>query len=96
LEARELVENLEKGWFYASTGAVLQDVLITPQRIEIQIGPHDDFKYRTEFIGAHGRVLHVSENNPAVFELRTRESYVRAKVTDSSGRAAWVQPVFTK
>lgn len=96
LEARALVENLEAGLFYATTGVLLQDIAIAPRSITIHIQPERDFKYRTEFIGAHGSVLHVSENNPAVFDLRARESYVRAKVTDSAGRVAWVQPVFVK
>lgn len=96
LEARAIVESLEAGWFYATTGVVLQDVLIESRSITIHIQPEADFKYRTEFLGAHGGVLHVSENNPAVFELRARESYVRAKVIDSAGRVAWVQPVFVK
>lgn len=96
LEAKTLVASLEAGQFYASTGIVLQDILIAPRSITIQIQPERDFKYRTEFIGAHGEVLHVSANNPAVFELRARESYVRAKVIDSAARVAWVQPVFVK
>ncbi len=96
LEAKAIVESLEAGLFYASTGVVLQELLVTSQRITVQILPAGDFKYRTDFIGAHGAILHSSGNNPAIFELRAREKYVRAKVTDSAGRAAWVQPVFVK
>jgi len=96
LEARAIVESLEAGFFYASTGVVLQEVAVAPRSLAIHIQQQGDFKYRTEFIGAHGRVLHVSENNPAEFELRAHESCIRAKVTDSSGRVAWVQPVFMK
>ncbi len=96
LEARAMVESLEAGLFYASTGVVLQDIIITPRSISIHIQPEGDFKYRAEFLGTHGTVLHVSESNPAVFELRSQENYVRAKVYDSAGRVAWVQPVFVK
>ncbi|NUO81932.1 CehA/McbA family metallohydrolase [candidate division KSB1 bacterium] len=96
LAPREIVENLEAGFFYASTGVVLHEIQIESQKITIHIQPQGDFKYRTEFIGAHGRILLATEDNPAVFELHNRESYVRAKVSDSSGRAAWVQPVFTR
>lgn len=96
LEPHAIVENLEAGLFYASTGVVLNDILIEPQRLSIHIQTEGDFKYHTEFIGTHGSVLQRSDNNPAVFELHARENYVRAKVTDSAGRAAWVQPVFTK
>lgn len=96
LKSRAIVESLEAGLFYASTGVVLQDLVITSRSIMLHIQPEGDFKYRTEFIGAHGSVLHVSTSNPAVFELRSQENYVRAKVYDSAGRVAWVQPVFVK
>lgn len=92
----EIVQNLEAGLFYASTGVELDDIQIEPRKMTIQIRQEGDFKYRTEFIGNEGRVLFRTENNPAVFELFSDEQYVRAKVTDSAGYAAWVQPVFTR
>lgn len=92
----EIVQNLEAGLFYASTGVELDDIQIEPRKITIQIRQEGDFKYRTEFIGNEGRVLFRTENNPAVFELFSDEPYVRAKIMDSAGYAAWVQPVFTR
>ena len=41
-----------------------------------------------------GRELAVSVDNPAVYNLKGREGYVRARVTNSRGEVAWVQPVF--
>ncbi len=96
LDPLEIVQNLEKGLFYASTGVVLEDVIVTPQRMEIRIHPQWDFKYRTQFIGDGGKVLFESQENPAVFELNQRTSYVRAKVMSSGGFVAWVQPAFTR
>lgn len=96
LEAREIVENLEKGWFYASTGVELDDIKITSTRIEIHIAKHGDFKFRTEFVGASGKILLNSETNPAVYQLSGDEQYVRAKVYNSGGYVAWVQPVFAR
>ena len=46
LEAREIVEGLEKGLFYASTGVELDDVKITSTQIEIHIAKQGDFKFR--------------------------------------------------
>jgi hypothetical protein len=94
LDADEILRNLEAGYFYASTGVELQEVEVSPKRIEITIRQKSNFGYRTEFIGAGGRVLHRTEENPAVFELKDQEKYVRARVSDSGGFVAWVQPVF--
>jgi hypothetical protein len=96
LDALALMEALEEGHFYASTGVELEDVIVTRDRLEVRIGSDRDFRYETTFIGTGGRVLGVSLDNPAVYELTGAEAYVRAKVVDSGGRVAWVQPVFTE
>ncbi len=96
LDAREIVESLEKGLFYASTGVELDDIKITSTQIEIHIAKHGDFKFRTEFVGAGGKILLNSETNPAVYQLVGNEQYVRAKIYNSGGDVAWVQPVFTR
>jgi hypothetical protein len=94
LDAGEILRNLEAGQFYASTGVELADVVVTPTTLRVHIRQRGDFRYRTEFIGSGGRVLARSDANPAVFTLTGREAYVRARVLDSAGGAAWVQPVF--
>ncbi len=94
LDAAEIMQQLEAGQFYASTGVDLADVVTHEDRLEIHIAPRGNFRYTTTFIGSGGRILSVSLENPAVYTLQGRERYVRAKVTDSRGNAAWVQPVF--
>lgn len=96
LNAEELLRRLEAGDFYASTGVVLDDVRIEPQSISITMHQLSDEEFRTEFIGREGKVLHVAETNPVRYSLRGNELYVRAKVTDSNGRVAWIQPVFVQ
>ena len=88
------MKQLEAGQFYASTGVDLADVVTQEDRLEIHIAPREGFRYTTTFIGSGGRALSVSLENPAVYTLQGRERYVRAKITDSRGDAAWVQPVF--
>ena len=46
--------------------------------------------------GTLGGILGTSQEVTAVYELRGPESYVRAKVVDSGGAVAWVQPVFVE
>ena len=94
LEPAALMEALEAGRFYASTGVTLADVRVSPERMEVHIEPAGDFRYTTVFIGAGGRELARSGDNPAVYELRDAVGYVRARVTDSGGLHAWTQPVF--
>ena len=94
LDAGSILESMEAGRFYASTGVILDDIIVTPQRMEIRIRVHDSHKYRTEFIGSGGEVLHSTGNTVAVYDLKGTESYVRARVRDSSGAIAWVQPAF--
>jgi len=94
LDALALMTSLEAGRFYASTGPVLDDVVVTPSSLEIRIGERGSFKHTTTFIGEGGRVLATTPDNPAVYRLTEDVGYVRARVTDSMGYDAWTQPVF--
>ncbi len=89
-----ILGSMERGLFYASTGVVLEDVIVTSDRIEVWIEIEGDFKYTTTFFGDGGRELLSVGGSPAVYELDGTVSYVRARVDDSSGARAWVQPVF--
>jgi len=90
----EIMTGLEAGQFYASTGVVLDDITVAPDRLEILIRKKGDSKYTTEFIGSEGAVLLRTAANPAVYTLSSPTTYVRARVTDSGGAMAWAQPVF--
>ena len=102
LEPGALMDALEAGHFYASTGVALDDIEVEPGRITLRIAPDRDFRYTTTFIGPEGRTLHTTVDNPAVFDLATHgvgpagpgPGYVRAEVRNSRGDVAWVQPVF--
>lgn len=94
LDPVEIMRQLEAGQFYASSGVQLADVVAGGNRLEIHIAPRGNFRYTTTFLGSGGRVLSVSSLNPAVYTLQGGEGYVRAKVSNSRGEAAWVQPFF--
>jgi hypothetical protein len=94
LSSEALMEGLEAGLFYASTGVELEEVLVQGDRMEIQIRAKADFKYTTTFLGSGGKTLAVRDGPEAVFILTEPEPYVRAKVVDSGGSVAWVQPAF--
>lgn len=93
LSSRALVDAMERGDFYASTGVELEDYAADSKQISIKVRPRGDTKYRILFIGQEGRVLAEVTESPAVYNIRGDESYVRAKVIDSNGHFAWTQPV---
>jgi hypothetical protein len=93
-EAGAIMDALEEGRFYASTGVVLEEVRVSEDRLEIRIQPRGQFRFTTTFIGSGGRVLGTVYGTEAVFELNAPETYVRARVEDSGGAVAWVQPVW--
>lgn len=93
LEARAIVEALDRGDFYASTGVELTDYQATPQQIAITVKQRANVKYRVQFIGKGGRLLREVTDLRAVYDIRGDEGYVRAKVIESNARYAWTQPV---
>jgi hypothetical protein len=93
LESRALLEAMERGEFYASTGVVLSDFQVTPQRMTVTVNKTTFSKYRVQFIGREGKVLKEVTDSPAVYDIRGDEGYVRARVVESNGQMAWCQPV---
>jgi hypothetical protein len=94
LAGRPIVEALDRGDFYASTGVELSDYQVTARAITLTIKPWLDSKYRVQFIGKGGQVLSEVAAKSAEYVFRGDEAYVRAKVFESNGRAAWTQPVW--
>lgn len=88
-----IVRALRRGDFYSSTGVTLRDYQVSADEILIEMLPSADRRYRTEFIGSGGRVLATVDGLTARYRPSGGEGYVRARVTDSSGRRAWTQPV---
>jgi hypothetical protein len=93
LEPRAIVEALERGEFYASTGVELQSIESSPQSLTVAVRAERQSKYRIQFIGRQGRLLSESISSPATYAFKGDEGYVRAKVIESNGKVAWVQPV---
>lgn len=98
LDAGELMRNLERGHFYASSAVTLDSITVSASAISLRIRQESDFKYTTTFIGDGGRVLARVGGLSPRFALEPAGAggltYVRARVDDSGGGKAWVQPVF--
>jgi hypothetical protein len=93
LEAGALMAALERGDFYASTGVVLDEVIATAGSLAVKVRAEGVSKYRVQFIGDGGRVLREVSEPSASYTFTGEEKYVRAKIIESNGRMAWVQPV---
>jgi len=96
LETRALLDALDRGEFYASTGVELAEYRAGAKQVHVGVKATPSSKYRIQFIGRHGRVLRESVEALATYDIRGDEGYVRARVLESNGRMAWCQPVFVQ
>ncbi|MCC6316113.1 MAG: CehA/McbA family metallohydrolase [Gemmatimonadaceae bacterium] len=96
LGAREIVDAIERGDFYASTGVELSDISYAGGRMHVAVKPATSSKYRIRFIGRDGRVLKEVGDSTAEYRVTGNEGYVRAVVLESNGKRAWGQPVFVR
>lgn len=94
LDARAILEAMEAGRFYASNGVELDSIRVSGNALTVAVRQRGDFKYTIDFIGKGGRLLQRTRARNATYRAKGNELYVRARVTDSMGDHAWVQPVF--
>lgn len=97
LSAPLILQAMEQGDFYASTGVELEDYTVDDGNITIKIKdvkPAQLTHYQIQFIGKGGAILSVAVTNPAIYQFKGDEMYVRAKIIDSNGKAAWTQPIW--
>jgi len=96
LETTEILAAIARGDFYASTGVELFDVAATETRLTVTIKGDAISRFRTEFVGAGGKVLAESTATVATYDFRGDDTYVRARIFESNGKRAWTQPVVVK
>ena len=97
LGATEILQAMERGDFYASTGVTLRDYQADNKQMTVTIAEQPaTSKYTVQFIGQWGKVLKEVTTNPATYTFKGDEAYVRAKVIESNGKFAWTQPLFLK
>lgn len=94
LTEADILAAIRRGDFYASNGVELTEIANSPTALTITIKPTTFSRYRTEFIGAGGKVLAETTSNPAVYQFKGGEKYVRARIIESNAKMAWTQPVF--
>lgn len=92
LNANQLVESMERGEFYASTGVVLKEVKYDQRSRKhlIEITPVEGVGFETKFIGTRrstpdtiGEVFETISGTTAEYQFSGDELYVRAVITST-------------
>ncbi len=96
LDLDSIMDGLQSGEFYASTGVTLQELEQGPDGIKLRIAEDSDFRYTTRFVGKDGVTLKDVFGLEAEYQPRGDEGYFRATVTCTNGGSAWTQPVFLR
>ena len=94
LSEAAILQSLDQGLFYASTGVELTDLERSTQGLKLVIKQQGIEEFRTRLIGKGGKVLAEETGLEVAYRLQPGDGYVRAKIEDSNGRYAWTQPVF--
>ena len=71
----------------------LQSIDASSKALTIAVKVDRLSKYRIQFIGRQGGVLSEMTATPATYTFKGDEGYVRAKVIESNGKVASIQPV---
>lgn len=111
LSAPALIEAMEAGNFYASTGVELSDVCFKENKLSIAIKEEKGVNYEISFIGVkknrtQSEVLKKVKGTKAQFQLPQDVLFVRAKIVSDKIKenpyrkgdteVAWIQPVSKK
>jgi hypothetical protein len=92
----DLVQALEGGSFYASTGVALEDVTFDGDTATVRVGAPGVQEIRFICDGRWGRRVE-TEGEPlreASHTLRGRERYLRIEAVSRTGERAWTNPLF--
>lgn len=89
-----VLEAMERGDFYASTGVKLPDLRVSKDEIVLEIDPETDARYTTVFTCQNGNEVGSVDGLTARYKPSRLDRYVRATVHSSRGTRAWTQPLF--
>jgi hypothetical protein len=109
LDAASLINAMEAGKFYASTGVEMKKLSFENNQIEMEVAAEPGVSYMIEFIGAKKggegtEVVKTISGTAAAFNVTDEYLFVRARITSSKQKPnpfqegdfemAWTQPVY--
>lgn len=111
LDTSSLINAMETGKFYASTGVEFKTLLVEKNEIKIEIAEEKDVTYTIDFIGVkkgedNSTVIESIKGASASFKITDEYLFVRAGVTSTKLKynpfeegdfeMAWIQPITYK
>jgi hypothetical protein len=89
-DAQSIIDALAAGRFYSSTGVTLDRVEVAAGDLVVEVSAKDPGSHEIVFV-ENGRVVATTKGKRARRAL-PQQGYVRATVTRSDGKQAWIQP----
>ena len=111
LETSSLIEAMEKGDFYASTGITIKKYVVTKNQIRVEVEPEQGVHYEILFLGYKDggeavEILERIEDTKGSYTFQDNDLFVRVKITSDvlkesppntqETKQAWTQPFLVK
>jgi len=109
LEPHALIDAMERGDFYASSGVTLNQIKVLKNEISLDVKTEPGVNYTIEFIGVakgseSAKVLQRIAGTSGKFKITSQHAFVRARVTSTKAKPnspynegefemAWTQPI---
>jgi hypothetical protein len=111
LDTESLINAMEAGDFYSSSGVILKQVFQNKEKLFIEVEPKEGIDYEIIFMGYRKgsyniEVLKRVKDNSSSYTFQEDDLFVRAKINSTDlkenpprlgeTKQAWVQPVIVK
>jgi hypothetical protein len=108
LDPEKLVESMEAGKFYATSGVILETLTVKKGKLSLSIKTEPGVTYKVQFFGVKkgkekGEVFLETTNTSASYKLKKDDLFVRARIISSKPHwrphgkgdteVAWTQPI---
>jgi hypothetical protein len=91
-----LIEAIRRGDFYASTGPEIHLERVSEKEVKLVCSPAVKVVFLSNSVWADGRVVRGREITSASYTAMSHETFLRAEVTDESGRVAFSNIIYLK
>ena len=91
LTQSNILEALENGDFYSTTGITLDSLEVTNRTVKLEIRSEHHYKYSTELIACDGAILETVFGLTVALTIPDRVGLARVRVFDSNGSRLWTQ-----
>ncbi len=92
LSVRSVLDALRKGRFYASQGPEFRNIEIRGDEIAVETSPVSRITFCSNLYWVPDRCSQREGQTERIYRIRPGERYVRVRIEDALGRAAWSSP----